>query len=101
MKNFIRQLRRREVFRTAGLYVGICWILIEVGSVVLPVFDAPEWLFRAAIVAAVAGFPVMLVLAWFFDVSNKGISLQADPGSTTVEDLGAQKSARLCDDCQY
>lgn len=92
MKNFIRQLRRREVFRTAGLYVGICWILIEVGSVVLPVFDAPEWILRGAIIAAVAGFPVMLVLAWFLDVSDKGISLEVDPTSTIVEDLGAKKA---------
>ena len=36
MKRFIRELRRREVFRTLGLYVGVCWILIEVASVVLP-----------------------------------------------------------------
>ncbi len=43
MNRFIRELRRREVFRTAGLYVGVCWILIEVASVVLPTFDAPEW----------------------------------------------------------
>ena len=92
MKKFIRQLRRREVFRTAGLYVGICWILIEVGSVVLPVFDAPEWILRGAIIAAVAGFPVMLVLAWFLDVSDKGISLEVDPTSTIVEDLGAKKA---------
>ena len=92
MKRLIRELRRREVFRTAGLYVGICWIVIEVGSVVLPAFDAPEWLFRGAIVAAIAGFPVMLVMAWFFDVSKEGISLQADPADPTTEHLGVRKT---------
>lgn len=92
MKRFIKELRRREVFRTAGLYVGICWILIEVASVVLPAFDAPEWLFRGAIVAVIAGFPVMLALAWFLDVSAAGISRQADPTDTIVEQLGVRKS---------
>ena len=92
MKRLIRELRRREVFRTAGLYVGICWIVIEVGSVILPALDAPEWLFRGAIVAAITGFPVMLVLAWFFDVNKEGISLQGDSTDTVVEHLGPRKS---------
>ncbi len=92
MKSIIRELRRREVFRTAGLYVGICWIVIEVGSVLLPVFDAPEWLFRGMIIAAVAGFPVMLILAWFFDVNEGGISLQGDVQDTAPEKMGARKS---------
>lgn len=92
MKQLIRELRRREVFRTAGLYVGICWILIEVASVLLPVFDAPEWLFRGIIIVAFAGFPVMLILAWFYDASAEGISLQADPTDTVVQQLGARRS---------
>lgn len=91
MMKFIRELRRREVFRTAGLYVGICWILIEVGSVVLPTLNAPEWLLRAIIMSAFGGFPIMLGLAWFFDVDKQGISLQADPGDETAEQYGAHK----------
>ncbi|MGI9237695.1 MAG: tetratricopeptide repeat protein, partial [Woeseiaceae bacterium] len=77
---------------TAGLYVGICWILIEVASVVLPTFDTPEWVFRAAIIVAVAGFPVMLVFAWVFDVTKEGIHVQADPTHTIVEQLGARRT---------
>ena len=92
MNKFIRELRRREVFRTAGLYVGICWILIEVASVVLPTFGAPEWVLRAAIIIAVAGFPIMLVFAWVFDITKEGIHVQADPTETIVEQLGARKT---------
>jgi tetratricopeptide (TPR) repeat protein len=92
MIKFIRELRRREVFRTAGLYVGICWIVIEVASVILPAFDAPPWLFRGAIIAAIAGFPVILVLAWFLDVNKEGISLETDPTDTVVEQSGVRKS---------
>jgi hypothetical protein len=44
----IRELRRREVFRTAGLYVGIAWILIEGASVLLDAFEAPDWILRAS-----------------------------------------------------
>ena len=91
MKKLIIELRRREVFRTAGLYVGICWILIEGASVVLPTFDAPDWLLRAMIIAAVIGFPVTVVLAWIYDVSDKGIVVQPDATDTVVVPFGGRK----------
>lgn len=92
MKRFIRELRRREVFGSAGLYIGICWILIEVGGVVLPAFDAPEWVFRGLIIVAFAGFPLMLLLAWFFDIHRRGISVQGDATDTIVAQLGERKT---------
>ena len=67
MNRFIRELRRREVFRSAGLYIGVCWILIEASSVMLPTFGAPEWALKAIIIAAVVGFPIMLVLGLDLD----------------------------------
>ncbi len=91
MNRFIRELRRREVFRTAGLYVGICWIVIEAASIVLPTFDAPDWVLRAMIIAAVVGFPVMLVLAWIYDFTDHGIEVQADPTDTIIAPLGTRK----------
>ncbi|MDJ0813396.1 MAG: tetratricopeptide repeat protein [Woeseiaceae bacterium] len=91
MNRFIRELRRREVFRTAGLYVGICWIVIEAASIVLPTFDAPDWALRAMIIAAVVGFPVTLVLAWIYDFTDHGIEVQADPTDTIIAPLGSRK----------
>jgi tetratricopeptide (TPR) repeat protein len=73
MYKFIKELRRREVFRTGGLYVGIAWILIEASSVLLPTFDVSDWVFKAIVIAAFLGFPVALILAWFYDVTDQGI----------------------------
>ena len=84
-------MRRREVFRTAGLYVGVCWILIEASSVMLPTFGAPEWAMRAVIITAFIGFPVMVVLAWFYDVTDHGIEIQGDPTGTIVAPIGSRK----------
>ncbi len=91
MSRFFRELRRREVFRTAGLYVGVCWILIEVASVILPTFDAPAWVMRAIIIVTVVGFPVCLVLAWVYDVGDHGIAVQADPTDTIIPPVGSRK----------
>lgn len=91
MKRFLLELRRREVFRTAGLYVGICWILVEGASIVLPTFNAPDWMLQALIIAVSIGFPVMLVLAWVYDVSDKGIVVQAEATDTVVLPFGDRK----------
>jgi len=91
MKKFIRELRRREVFRSAGLYVGVAWILIEVSSVLFDAFDAPDWALQAVIIIAVIGFPVTMVLAWIYDITDHGIQVQADPTDTVVVPFGGRR----------
>ena len=92
MANLIRELRRREVFRATGLYVGVVWILIEASSVLLPAFDAPDWVLRALIIVAIIGLPVVVVLAWIFDVTDKGIEVQGDPTDTVVMPFGRRRT---------
>ena len=91
MHRFIKELRRRAVFRTAGLYIGVCWIGIEAASVVLPVFEAPDWVMRAIIIATVIGFPVALVLAWVYEFTDHGIVVQEDATDTVVIPFGDRR----------
>lgn len=91
MSKLIRELRRREVFRTAGLYVGVAWILIEASSIFLPAFNAPDWVMRALIIAAIAGLPIAVVLAWIYDVTDEGIEVQADATDTVVIPFGGRR----------
>ena len=92
MKRFIRELRRREVFRTAGLYVGISWIVIEASSIVLPTFGAPDWTMQAVIIAAFVGFPIMLVLTWIYDITDEGVVVQGDATDNEVVPFGGRKT---------
>ncbi len=91
MKKFIIELRRREVFRTAGLYVGISWIVIEVASVLLPTFDAPPEALRWLIIVAFVGFPIAVILSWIFDVTEHGVVVQPDATDTVVLPIGGRK----------
>ena len=91
IRKFIRELRRREVFRASGLYVGIAWLIIEVGSTVLPTFGVSDWVLRAMIIIAVIGFPVAVVLAWIYDFTDHGIVVQGDPTDTVVPPVGSRK----------
>jgi len=90
LKKFVRELRRREVFRAAGLYVGVSWLLIEVSSTVLPTFGVSDWVIRAIIIIAIVGFPVVIVLAWIYDFTDHGIVVQGDPTDTIVPPIGSR-----------
>ncbi len=50
MKAFVNELKQRNVLRLATAYALVAWILIEAGSVLLPTFGAPDWLFKAYVV---------------------------------------------------
>jgi TolB-like protein len=71
--SFVSELRRREVFRTAAWYGGLAWLAIEIANTVFPQFGLPGWSVRAVIVAALLGLPVVLALAWWFDLSRTGL----------------------------
>ncbi|WP_405241535.1 tetratricopeptide repeat protein [Lentisalinibacter salinarum] len=69
----IDELRRRRVFRSVATYVVACWVVIEAADVIFPYLGLPESAVRTVILAAIAGFPLVLVLAWFFDITPEGI----------------------------
>ena len=73
MCSFFSELQRRNVLRLAATYALVAWILIEAGSVLLPTFGAPEWVFRGWVILIFAGFAVALVLAWIFELTPDGV----------------------------
>ncbi len=61
---FLRELRRRHVFRVAAGYAIVGWLLIQIATQVFPFFDLPNWSVRLIVLIVLAGFPIALVLAW-------------------------------------
>jgi hypothetical protein len=53
-------------------YGIVAWILVEVASVVLPTFDAPEWVMKVVTFLVILGFPLALILAWAFELTPEG-----------------------------
>lgn len=68
MRNFLEELGRRRVFRTAAVYLVAAWAAVEVGATVLPLAGAPAWAPRLVLAIVAAGFPVALILAWLYDL---------------------------------
>ena len=72
-KKFFFELKRRKVYSVALAYLVGGWALAQGIAQVLPVFDIPNWVVRLVVLLIILGFPVALVLSWFFDLTRYGI----------------------------
>jgi serine/threonine-protein kinase len=89
-KKFFSELKRRKVYSVALAYLVGGWALAQGIAQVLPVFDIPNWVVRFVVLLIILGFPVALVLSWFFDLTRYGIvrTPDLDVGSIkTVQSL--------------
>ena len=66
---FVEELKRRKVPGTALTYLFVGWLLIESSSVMMPELSFPSWAPRMVMYIVITGFPVILVLSWFFDIT--------------------------------
>ena len=73
VKGFIRELRRRKVFRMAGFYIVGAWLVMQAADVFFPAWGLPDAALNILLIAAVVGFPLALVFGWFYDVTTHGV----------------------------
>src|ERR1041385_2508980 len=70
---FFTELKRRKVYRVAVAYGIVAWLLIQAASILFPTFEAPPWVMKVFVTAAILGFPVALFLAWAFELTPEGV----------------------------
>ena len=51
------ELKRRNVVKVAVAYAIVGWLLIEVSTTVLPLFEAPDWIAQVFTFFVILGFP--------------------------------------------
>jgi TolB-like protein/Flp pilus assembly protein TadD len=81
MVRLLKELRRRRVFRVAGLYVVGVWLLMQAADILFPGWGIPDAAIRNLFWAGVVGFPVALAFGWVFDISTEGIRRTQAVGS--------------------
>lgn len=94
--SFFSELKRRNVIRIGIGYAVASWVIVEVASVLLPTFDAPEWVLRAIVLVLIAGLPIALVIAWAFELTPEGIKVE-DNQDTVEEARFKSRTARKAD----
>jgi TolB-like protein/Flp pilus assembly protein TadD len=95
-KKFFAELKRRRVYSVAVAYLVAGWALAQGIAQVLPVFDTPNWVVRFSVLLIVLGFPVALVLSWFFDLTRYGIVRTPDLEPPKIDNVeSAPASSRV------
>jgi hypothetical protein len=74
----ISELKRRNVFRMAVLYIVTAWLVIQVVSALMDLGALPEWIGPWTLVVLAIGFPIAVAISWFFEVTPEGVALEKD-----------------------
>ena len=67
------QLKQRNVFRVAVLYVVVCWLILDPVHVVFHMLEIPAWANRLVVILMAAGFPAMAIFAWVYEITPEGL----------------------------
>jgi tetratricopeptide (TPR) repeat protein/TolB-like protein/DNA-binding winged helix-turn-helix (wHTH) protein len=76
---FIEDLKQRGVVQAAIAYVVVGWLIIQVADTLLGLLNLPARAGTYVAALVIAGFPVVLVLAWFLEIRDGRVVL--DKGS--------------------
>ncbi len=73
ISNLFQELKRRKVINTLVIYLAASWLLLQVISLVLPMFsDDRSFLFIFISFCALTT-PVVVLLSWFYQITPKGL----------------------------
>jgi TolB-like protein len=71
--NLFTELKRRNVFKVGAAYLVVGWLVIQAADLLAPQLNLPEWAPRLVTFLVLIGFPLALVLAWIFDLTDEGL----------------------------
>jgi TolB-like protein/Tfp pilus assembly protein PilF len=87
---FIKDVGRRRVLPTVALYIVAAWVAIQVADLAIDA-GVIRWPLRNVFIAAFLGFPVALIVSWFYDVTRQGVVRTPPIGADESFDGSLQK----------
>lgn len=71
--SFVAELKRRKVIRVAIAYVIGAWLLLQLAEVLSELLNLPDKIGPIVVAVVAIGFPVVVVLAWMFELTASGL----------------------------
>lgn len=91
-RSFLRELRRRRVFRTAAFYVVAAWVILQVAALAFPGMGVPEDAIRYVWIGAFLGFPLAILFGWIYQITPRGIVRTAPLGAGETADVSLKQA---------
>lgn len=70
---FFTELKRRNVFKVASVYLVTCWIILQIVSVISPSLHLPVLFSTITTVILAIAFPFVCIFAWAFELTPEGL----------------------------
>ncbi|MCK5411782.1 MAG: response regulator [Gemmatimonadetes bacterium] len=93
MAGWAREARRRRVYVPIGAYLVIGVTIIELSDAVFEALLLPEWSSRLVTVLLILGFPVVMALAWIFDITPQGVRRTEQAQGTGIDAAGVEAAS--------
>src|SRR4026207_1704526 len=71
--SLISELKRRNVFRVALLYLVAGWVIMQVAQLLFDVLKLPDWTSRLVLGLLMLGFPIALIFSWVYELTPEGL----------------------------
>src|SRR5262252_3903712 len=89
------QLKQRNVFRVAVLYVVVCWLILDPVHVVFHMLEVPAWANRLVVMLMAVGFPLVVIFAWVYEITPAGLKPTVEvPHHKSIRKLTGRKLDR-------
>ena len=86
------QLKQRNVFRVAVLYLVVCWLILDPLHVVFHMLDVPIWANRLVLMLMAVGFPAVVIFAWVYEITPEGLKPTVEvPHHQSIRKLTGQR----------
>ena len=74
--NIFKDIHKRKVFRVATVYSVAAWLLMQVLDIVLPTFNAPQWVNQTLLLLLLLGLPLVTIIAWVMEDKNTHVGTE-------------------------
>ena len=75
LASLLFELRRRHVLRVGGGYLVGMWIVLQIAEVTFEPLHFPAWWLTALTILTILGLPIVLTLAWSYEITASGIEI--------------------------
>ncbi|MEN8124986.1 MAG: hypothetical protein ABFR32_07620 [Bacteroidota bacterium] len=73
MSKFLKELKRRNVFKAAIAYLVVTWILLQLLAILLPIIETPDWVLKTLTLLMALGFPIWIIFSWVYEITPEGM----------------------------
>ncbi|MFK7811229.1 MAG: FlgO family outer membrane protein [Maribacter sp.] len=73
MSKLFQELKRRNVFKETIAYLVVAWLILQVVSIILPIWNVPDWILQVITITLALGLPLWIAFSWHYQFTSSGI----------------------------